>query len=281
MTQCPNCGTLIDPMSAVCVGCGAPVSAPVAATPSRPIWESLPPVDDLPEDDFYDMPSPVSSPRNTIDQYLPPPTDDSVVPEDILPYIPPKKMPVPSDAPKGAPPEIDVAEINPSIISRNTVSSPVPTEAPDAFRATGSDAFLLGYAGAVTNPDALTEPAPVKTDGFSSRPVPPIVSGAVPQQDLTQNNLEFPPEAALPQESLPPSFAATGAEPLPSATAPLWASVQEDLSDIPEDLLFADIEERAKQANAESAPPSGSFGTSSPVHPKTLPPDNFWPDDPF
>lgn len=279
MNQCPNCGNLIDPMSEFCKGCGAPVAAPATSAPSRPIWESLPPVDELPEEDFYDIPSPALAQRNTIDPYLPPPSGDSVVPEDILPYMPPKKMPVPADAPKGMPPEIDVADTNPSIISRNTVYNPVETNG--AYTDPGADSFLLGYAGAVTNPDVVVEPAPSKPEGFAERPVPPIVSGEAPQQDMSRRNLEFSPEDALPQESLPPSFATTPSAVLPSASAPLWATVQEDLADIPEDLLFADIEERAKQALTEPSPAASNTATETPAQPKSVPPEDFWPNDPF
>ena len=65
---------------------------------------------------------------------------------------------------------------------------------------------------------------------------------------------------------------------LPGADVPLWTKNATDLSDIPEELFFEDLEATLED-NLEKPAYKPKFSTPAPEIKK--PGDDFWPSDPF
>lgn len=265
-------------------GSPEPVIEPIPSA-SRPIWETLPMTDDLlfDEEILSESPSPVrTEPAFAPEAFYAesPELDGSLVPSDVPPYIPGTFSPVSSTVPKSdtVPLEFQLEDENPGLISRNTIEGSGRAEeylSKNPYAA--EDTSLAGYAGAIFSSDASTPPSDESVAStVPSRPIPPIASGsAAPtpepsiqdEQGEMSNTDEISDDAA---DYIPDA--------LPGADVPLWTKNATDLSDIPEELFFEDLEATLED-NLEKPAYKPKFSTPAPEIKK--PGDDFWPSDPF
>lgn len=237
-----------------------PAAEPVVSA-NRPIWETLPMTDDilLDEDLLLDepvMPSVVSTSVPSFDSFAGGggALDRPLVPFDVPPYMPPSFSPVHSNVPKSdaITREFELTDENPGLISRGAIEGAGHAEEYlNKNLDADEDKALTGYAGAILSPGDPDQP---KDGGASaellSRPIPPIATGStvpVPAPSVLTPPVRIEPDevsiADVPAADVPTdSDSGDVPDVLPPADAPLWMKSPADLSDIPEDLFFEDLE---------------------------------------